>query len=204
MGLEVKVIARIDADTRRQFHHAMLDEGITFSGWLRRQIGEYLLRLERLKKKDEPRTTSAGLWTHGNEFFQTAEYIPEGKRRLSSPCYYLLSHSIELTLKAFLRAKGYTVPELIEIGHDLVGLLRRAEVRGIRGIVVLEKRHLDAIAISNAIYKEKEWEYRKRGFKQYPIIDDLHSCAKALLDGTSGECTGRRVQTASNKGKEED
>ena len=110
MGLEVKIIARIDADTRRRFHHAMLDEVITFSGWLRRQIEEYLLRLERLKKKkDEPRTTSAGLWTLGEAYFQTAEYIPEGKRQLSSPCYYLISHSIELTLKAFLRAKGIDV-----------------------------------------------------------------------------------------------
>jgi hypothetical protein len=58
-------------------------------------------------------------------------------------------------------------------------------------IVALEERHLDAIEIVNAIYKEKEWEYSKRGFKQYPIIDDLYSFARALLDGTRGECTGR-------------
>jgi hypothetical protein len=144
-------------------------------------------------KKDEPRTTPAGLWTIGNEFFQAAEYIPEEKRRLFSPCYYLLSHSIELTLKAFLRAKGYTVPELIEIGHDLGELLRHAELRGICGIVALEERHLDAIEIANAIYKEKEWEYRKRGFKEYPIVDDLYSFARVLLDVTCGECTKRRV-----------
>jgi hypothetical protein len=116
------------------------------------------------KKKDESRTTPAGLWT---------------------------SHSIEPTLKAFLRAKGYTVPELIKIGHDLGELLRHAELRG--GIVTLEERHLDAIEIANAIYKEKEWEYRKRWPKDFPIIDDLYSFARVLLDGTSRECTGRRV-----------
>jgi len=27
-------------------------------------------------------------------------------------------------------------------------------------------------------------EYRKRGFKEYPIMDDLYSFARALLDGT--------------------
>ena len=145
------------------------------------------------KKKDEPRTTPAGLWTLADEFFRTVEYIPEGKRRHSSPCYYLLSHSIELTLKAFLRAKGCTIPELIKIGHDLGELLRHAELSGICGVVALEERHLDAIEIANAIYKEKEWEYRKRGFKEYPIIDDLYSFARALLDGTRGKCTGRRV-----------
>ena len=144
------------------------------------------------KKKDESRTTSAGLWTLGDEFFRIVEYVPEGKRRLF-PCYYLLSHSIELTLKAFLRAKDYTVPELIEIGHDLGELLRHAELRGICGIVALEERHLDAIETANAIYKNKVWEYRKRGFKEYPILDDLYSFARVLLDGTRGECTGRRT-----------
>jgi len=145
------------------------------------------------EKKDDPRTTPAGLWTLGDEFFRTVQHIPEGKKRLFSPCFYLLSHSIQLTLKAFLRAKGSTVPELIKIGHDLGGLLRHAEAKGIRGIVALEKRHLDAIELANAIYKEKGWEYRIREFKQYPIIDDLYSCAWALLDGTRGECTERMV-----------
>jgi len=143
------------------------------------------------KNKDEPRTTPAGLWTLGDEFFRTVEHVPEGGRRRSILCYFLLSHSIELTLKAFLRENGSHVPELIEIGHDLGFLFRRAEARGIRGIVALEERHLDAIEIANVIYKEKEWEYRKRGFKQYPIIDDLYSCASALLDGTRGKCAGR-------------
>jgi HEPN domain-containing protein len=146
------------------------------------------------KKEDEPRTTSAGLWVLAGEYFRTVEYVPEGKRQVSSPCCYLLSHSIELTLKAFLRAKGYTVPELIKFGHDLGELLRCAEAKGIRSIVALEERHLAAIEIANAIYKEKEWEYHKRGFKEYPVIDDLHSCARALLDGTCGECTGLKVR----------
>ena len=96
-------------------------------------------------------------------------------------------------MKAFLRAKGYTVPELIGVGHDLVELLRHAELRGIFGFVALEERHLDAIETANAIYKEKEWEYRKRGSKEYPIIDDLYSFARVLLDATRGECTGRRA-----------
>jgi len=152
------------------------------------------------KKKDEPRTTPAGLWTLGDEFFRTVQYIPEGKRQLSSPCCYLLSHSIELTLKAFLLEKGSTVPELMKIGHDLGGLLRQAEAKGIRSFVALEKRHIDAIGFANAIYKEKEWEYRIRGFRQYPIIDDLYSCAWVLLDGTRGECTGRRVHTVFHSG----
>jgi len=55
--------------------------------------GDPVGRVKKIKK-DEPRTTSAGLWTLGEEFFLTVDYIPEGKRGLSDPCYYLLSHSI--------------------------------------------------------------------------------------------------------------
>jgi hypothetical protein len=46
MGLEVKVIARIEAEKRRRLYHVLLDEGITFSEWLRRQIDTYLMEKE--------------------------------------------------------------------------------------------------------------------------------------------------------------
>ena len=144
------------------------------------------------KKRDESRTTPAGLWVLGDKFFRIVEYVPEEKRRLF-PCYYLLSHSIELTLKAFLLTKGHTVPELIKISHDLEELLRLAELRGICGLVSFEERHLDAIELANAIYKKKEWEYHVRAHKDYPIIDDLYSFASVLLDGTRGECAIRRA-----------
>lgn len=39
---EVKVIARMDRKKKIRLHHILLDEGITFSGWLRRQIDAYI------------------------------------------------------------------------------------------------------------------------------------------------------------------
>jgi hypothetical protein len=47
MGM-VKVIASIDEDQKRRLYHVLLDEGITFSDWLRRQIDDYL------KEKEKP------------------------------------------------------------------------------------------------------------------------------------------------------
>ena len=41
MGM-VKVIAGIDEDRKRRFYHVLLDEGITFSDWLRREIDRYV------------------------------------------------------------------------------------------------------------------------------------------------------------------
>jgi len=39
---EVKVIARMDRKKKIRLHHILLDEGTTFSGWLRRQIDAYI------------------------------------------------------------------------------------------------------------------------------------------------------------------
>jgi len=57
MGLEVKVIARIDRDKRRRLYHVLLDEGITFSEWLRRNIDTYL---EEKEPKEERRKEKGG------------------------------------------------------------------------------------------------------------------------------------------------
>lgn len=43
---EVKVIARMDRKKKTRLYHVLLDEGITFSEWLRRQIDTYLAEKE--------------------------------------------------------------------------------------------------------------------------------------------------------------
>jgi hypothetical protein len=53
MGM-VKVIASIDEDQKRRLYHVLLDEGITFSDWLRRQIDDYL------KEKEKPINSRKG------------------------------------------------------------------------------------------------------------------------------------------------
>jgi hypothetical protein len=44
--MEVKIIARVDAEKKRRLYHVLLDEGTTFSEWLRRQIDAYLQEKE--------------------------------------------------------------------------------------------------------------------------------------------------------------
>jgi hypothetical protein len=52
---EVKVIARIDRKKKVRLYHVLLDEGITFSKWLRRNIDDYLEEKEpkRRKRKED-------------------------------------------------------------------------------------------------------------------------------------------------------
>jgi hypothetical protein len=51
MGKQVKVIALIDEEQRRALYHVLLDEGVSFAEWLRRQIDQYLAEKEPKGKK---------------------------------------------------------------------------------------------------------------------------------------------------------
>ena len=48
MGM-VKVIASIDENQKRRRYHVLIDEGITFSDWLRKQFEGYLKEMEPKK-----------------------------------------------------------------------------------------------------------------------------------------------------------
>ena len=38
----VRLNAEVDEEQRRRLYHALLDDGISFTEWLRRQIDQYL------------------------------------------------------------------------------------------------------------------------------------------------------------------
>jgi hypothetical protein len=42
----VRLNAEVDEDRRRRLYHALLDDGLSFAEWLRRQIGAYLAEKE--------------------------------------------------------------------------------------------------------------------------------------------------------------
>ena len=55
---EVKVIARIDRKKKVRLHHILLDEGITFSDWLRRAIDEYVAKKAPKTARKKPNRKS--------------------------------------------------------------------------------------------------------------------------------------------------
>jgi hypothetical protein len=47
--------AEVDETTRRELYHALLDDGLTFAEWMRRQIDAYLAeRRSRPRAKKQP------------------------------------------------------------------------------------------------------------------------------------------------------
>ena len=47
----VRLNAEVDEDRRRRLYHALLDNGLSFTEWLRRQIDSYLAEKEPKGKK---------------------------------------------------------------------------------------------------------------------------------------------------------
>jgi hypothetical protein len=63
--------------------------------------------------------TSMGISNDAREFLDAAHLVRRDKPVWFGPTYFLVCQSIELSLKAFLRASGYSAKQLRRIGHDL-------------------------------------------------------------------------------------
>lgn len=74
---------------------------------------------------------------------------------------YLLGHGIELGLKAFLCAQGWSDQMLRGLGHDLSGCLAAANDAGLGSHIVISEPQTEAIASLNELYEKKELEYSK-------------------------------------------
>lgn len=196
-------MARLNADVpdelRKQLLHALVDEDISFAEWLRQRVDGDLK--ERRKEKEEHRTNSMGLWTSASGFFEAALVVTkQSEGRISIPAYFLYCRAIELMFKAFLRARGLGLDAVIRLRHNLNALLVAAEREGLKSIVTLDERQLAAIKMISTYYRDKELEYIVTGFKRFPDIRDLQSCASVLLEGTKRVCLeGRTVKKGGGK-----
>ncbi len=148
--------------------------------------------------RDEQLTSAFGLWRYAEQYLSAALEIQQSAgsiaeriaQNISIPAYFLVGHSVELSLKAFLRAKGMSVNELASkgYGHNLESLLRESKRRKLGVAVRLKKADVDAILLLNQSYKPKELEYIVTGYRQLPAYDVLAACATKLVTGLKSYC----------------
>ena len=134
---------------------------------------------------DEARTTGRGLARYAYEYIEAAMLIDEkqgagaGYERVSPiPAYFLASHGIELTLKAFLRHKGVTVAQLSgrKLGHDLHACFRKAKELGLTAIFTATSADIDALSLLVNMNDKQGLRYIRTGAKQFPswaIVEPL-------------------------------
>jgi len=91
------------------------------------------------KKLD--RSPPISLFLSGKSFLMSAQHLrgalekQELKLNFSMPIYYLYSHALELTLKSFLRCKGFSARKLRsgDFGHKLQALWDACIENGLDG-----------------------------------------------------------------------
>ena len=94
----------------------------------------------------------------------------------------MFGQSIELSLKSFLRAKGYSEKKLRDISHDLTLALAKANQEGIDELLKISARDSALISSLGYHYRSKDLQYTKVGLKaSYPDIKEVEDFAKKLL-----------------------
>lgn len=143
---------------------------------------------------DPKRTTPEGLITYSKEF-RKAALATDDKLGMEDgyeivapvPVMYLVAHSIELSIKAYLLHKGQTLRQLRKVGHDICKALKKAKELGIGQVVEITEIEMGALQVLNDLYSKKELNYIVTGFKKFPMFGPLQELSEKLLQGVADE-----------------
>ncbi len=135
------------------------------------------------------RTKPVGLARYATEFYDTALAADDklGRRHgdeiVLTPIMYLIAHSIELILKAFLLHKGLELAYIRKtLGHDLTKIVDKTrELDPSETIVSLSGDDIKTLELLNSIYKSKELNYISTGARTIPAFGSIQSLAARLI-----------------------
>jgi hypothetical protein len=122
-----------------------------------------------------------GYWLrhYATDFLSAARSFVEPENKRFSPVrYYLICHSIELSLKAYLFTSGYKKKDRKKLNHNIELALSVAEQNGIEEHISITKEERDAVKKANKLYPKKEFEY----FESLETIYDPHDFDLDALD----------------------
>ena len=134
-----------------------------------------------------------GFHQYAADFVKWADRASAEPSQFFSPVpYYLYCHSIELSLKAFLLARGITKKKLKDrrYGHDLIALLNKAKQLGLEDIVPIRPEWESELSKANDYYFHKEFEYFNVGFfaNGLPLLVDLRELSQVLIKSLKRVC----------------
>ena len=124
------------------------------------------------------------------EFSDAARAVIANGNKVSLPAYYLLGHSIELSLKAFLLVRGISLDRLRSknYGHDLVALLSEARRHRLGNEAPLKPRDIGVIQLLNFDYVAKRYEYRESRIYYIPDASLAQDVTDRLVRGLKDYC----------------
>ena len=79
------------------------------------------------------------------------------------PTYFVACQALELYFKAFLRAKGMSLEDLKQVGHDLQRAFRKANELGFGKVVGVTGEVEKTISMLSPIYLKRDFQYKGSG-----------------------------------------
>jgi hypothetical protein len=142
------------------------------------------------------RTTAIGLARYAKEYLEAAIVVDQGMGSRKEyavvspiPAYFLLTHALELTFKAYLRHVGLTVEELWAkgLGHDLNALYERARELGLDALYQMTAEDSAAFELLVAVNAFHQLRYIETGFKTFPLWSVAEPLAVRLHQAVAPE-----------------
>jgi hypothetical protein len=135
------------------------------------------------------RTPPISVFLSAESFLLSARHLraalaeKELKLRFTMPIYYLYSHALELTLKSFLRCKGFSVRQLAsrEFGHKLQVLWDACIENGLGGQEVNKAFVAQVVELLDPFAVDFEFRYVKVGIKSLPTLDAVENAVLDLM-----------------------
>ena len=135
------------------------------------------------------RTTPIGLARYAREYFDAALAADDviGRRKgyetsAPPPVMFLVAHSIELALKAYLLDCGLTLEKVTSIGHNLITCWSEADKRDLGQHVSLTGVDFEVLNLINTLHVSTELRYIRAGYKEVPAFGPLQTLAEKLLN----------------------
>lgn len=129
----------------------------------------------------EERTTAIGLFNTAQSYWQSALHLEAAQVPVSHPhaaVNFLFCHAIELYLKAYLRAKGFTLSDLKKMRHNI------AELASVAKTIGLTYQSSTEELLSHITHEEVaiESRYLVTSFKNIPTSEAFDEAASELDD----------------------
>ena len=136
-----------------------------------------------------------GLHMYAEAYLNAARSLPLPTVPFDPVRPFLVCHSIELGLKAFLLLQGSAMLELADgsYGHNLEAILQKADEKHLGASVTLTKSQRAEIHRASLYYVGKVFEYpavgeAMSGYPSMPAIDTLFEVAAMLVDSLRQPC----------------
>lgn len=151
---------------------------------------------EPIENEEIDRSPPIAVFLSGESFFKSGQFLRSGiemekvRLRFKMPIYYLYSHALELTLKAYLRSKGVTSNRLRsrDHGHKLRVLWEACLTEGLPHHTINDAYVTQMIEILDPFAVDFEFRYIQIGFKNLPTLGTVEAAVRDLMETVRPFC----------------